>query len=139
MCETPKLPTRRDFFARTCDGLLGAALTGLLCDDFFAGTSALGEEPETHRSQPHNLRPKPTHHRATAKSVIHLFMNGGPSQMDLFDPKPVLNGMDGKSYPGNIEEIGNSNTDKIGVVMGGQYKFARHGKSPGAKGPRTPV
>lgn len=49
--------------------------------------------------------------------------------MDLFDPKPVLNKMDGKPFPGNIEEIGNTNTSSIGVMMGGQFKFARHGKS----------
>ncbi len=55
----------------------------------------------------YDLQPKPPHHAAKAKSVIQLFMNGGPSQMDLFDPKPVLNRMDGKPYPGNVEEIGN--------------------------------
>ena len=53
-------------------------------------------------------------------------MNGGPSQMDLFDPKPTLNRMDGKTFPGNIEEIGNTNTSDIGVMMGGQYNFVAH-------------
>ncbi len=127
--------TRRDFFSRTGDGLLGAALTHLLCHEFFGGTSALGDEPgsdEPGVGQPasgSNLRAKRAHHRATATSVIQLFMNGGPSQMDLFDPKPVLDQMDGKPYPGNVEEIGNQSTADVGVMMGGQYKFARHGES----------
>ncbi len=126
----PNQSTRRDFFARTCDGLLGAALTHVLCHDFFGGASALAEEREAREPAPgYNLKPKQTHHTAKAKSVIQLFMNGGPSQMDLFDPKPVLNRMDGKPYPGDVEEIGNTSTTDIGVMMGGQYKFARHGKS----------
>jgi hypothetical protein len=130
MNDQPYQNTRRDFFARTCDGLMGAALTHLLCEDFFGGTSALAAEPESRKPAPqYNLKPKPVHHSAKAKSVIHLFMNGGPSQMDLFDPKPVLNRMDGKPYPGNVEEIGNQNTTDIGVMMGGQFKFARHGES----------
>jgi len=119
--------TRRDFFARTCDGLLGAALTHLLCHDFFGGTAALAGDHEPQAG--FNLKPKRGHHPAKAKSVIQLFMNGGPSQMDLFDPKPTLNRMDGKAYPGNVEEIGNQSTANIGVMMGGQYKFARHGES----------
>ena len=126
--------TRRDFFARTSDGLFGAALTQLLCSDFFGDTSALGAESDTGQAAtrpatPFNLKPKQPHHAAKATSVIQLFMNGGPSQMDLFDPKPVLNRMDGDPFPGNVEDIGNQDTGDIGVMMGGRYKFARHGES----------
>ena len=127
--------SRRDFFARTGDGLLGVALTHLLCEDFFGGQNQLGAEEtpaddhESSERTTYNLKPRRGHHPAKAKSVIHLFMNGGPSQMDLFDPKPVLNRMDGKPYPGNVEEIGNQSTANVGVMMGGQYKFARHGES----------
>ena len=56
-------------------------------------------------------------------------MNGGPSQMDLFDPKPKLNHMDGKPFPGNVEEIGNQSTTAIGVMLGGRYPFAQHAHS----------
>ncbi len=125
-----KRNTRRDFFARTGDGLLGAALAHLLCHEFFGGTSSLAEEAQTpDMGSTFDLKPKPVHHQAKAKSVIQLFMNGGPSQMDLFDPKPVLNRMDGRPYPGNVEEIGNQSTADIGVIMGGRYGFARHGQS----------
>jgi hypothetical protein len=130
MKDQPQRNTRRDFFARTSDGILGAAMTHMLCHDFFGGTSALAAEPTLAKpATQYNLQPKQPHHAAKATSVIHLFMNGGPSQMDLFDPKPVLNRMDGKPYPGNVEEIGNSNNSAIGVMMGGQFKFARHGDS----------
>ena len=89
--------TRRDFFARTSDGLLGAALTQLLCHEYFGGTSALGADLEAaaHVAEPaNNLKPRQGHHAAKASSVIQLFMNGGPSQMDLFDPKPFLDGLE---------------------------------------------
>ncbi|MFP6762545.1 MAG: DUF1501 domain-containing protein, partial [Planctomycetaceae bacterium] len=74
--------SRRDFFARTGDGLLGAALTQLLCQDYCGGTSVLASEAPTGMG----LQPKRTHHEARTRSVIQLFMSGGPSQMDLFDP-----------------------------------------------------
>ena len=111
---------RRDFFARTSDGLLGAAIASL-----FAADNLIGDEAAV----PLDLTARKGHHPARARSVIQLFMNGGPSQMDLFDPKPVLNRMDGQPYPGNVEEIGNQSTDNIGVMMGGQYPFARRGES----------
>lgn len=127
---TDRPTSRRDFFARTSDGLLGAALTQLLCQDFFGGTSALAADAhDSANDAPLTLKPRKGRHPATANSVIQLFMNGGPSQMDLFDPKPVLNRMDGKPFPGNVEEIGNSNAADIGVMMGGQYNIKQHGES----------
>ncbi len=134
--QPSRTTSRRDFFARVSDGLLGATLTQLLCEDFFGGTSAFAADrhqvmnsPEGSAPSVFDLTPKPTHHPATAKSVIQLFMNGGPSQMDLFDPKPELNRMDGKPYPGNVEDIGNQGTSDVGVMMGGRYQFDRYGES----------
>jgi len=121
--------SRRDFFARTSDGVLGAALTHLFCSDFFGGASVLAEDSRLGPPTRFDLKPKRTHHPATATSVIQLFMNGGPSQMDLFDPKPALNRLDGQVFPGNVEELGNSNTTDIGLVMGCQYGFSQHGDS----------
>lgn len=113
---------RRDFFARTSDGLLGAALAHLFTEDLIGSEAGGSFEP------PIDLAPRNGHHPARAKSVIQLFMNGGPSQMDLFDPKPLLRKYDGQPFPGDIEEIGNSNPTDIGVVMGGQYEFQRRGE-----------
>ncbi len=120
---------RRDFFSQTRDGLMGAALAYLLGRDFGLPGGEACAASEHGPVGPPNLQPKPTHHPPRANSVIHLFMNGGPSQMDLFDPKPVLNGLDGQPFPGNVEEVGNSGTGGVGVVMGGRYPMARHGES----------
>ncbi|MCA9226288.1 MAG: DUF1501 domain-containing protein, partial [Planctomycetales bacterium] len=99
------------------------ALAQLLSDDGFGGRTGSAEQPaETGIGPPYNLRPKTPHHLARATSVIQLFMNGGPSQMDLFDPKPELDRMDGRPYPGSVEEIGNQGANDVGVMMGGQYK-----------------
>src|SRR5260370_8107056 len=70
--------TRRGFFHHMADGLMGAALAGLLAEDLGA-TQAV-----------YDLTPKKPHHTPKAKAVIQLFMNGGPSQVDLFDYKPAL-------------------------------------------------
>lgn len=131
MLTDAKGTTRRDFFARTSDGVMGAALTYLLSSDYCSGpTAEAGDRVEHQSGEPpsaFNLKPKQPHHAARATSVIQLFMNGGPSQMDLFDPKPVLNEMDGRPYPGDVEAIGNQDVDDIGVMMGGRYRFQRRG------------
>ena len=60
-----------------------------------------------------------------AKSIICLFQHGGPSQMDLFDPKPELTKWHGKPYPGGSLEV---HFDKqMGNVLGSPFGFRRHG------------
>nr|WP_271877239.1 DUF1501 domain-containing protein [Rhodopirellula sp.] len=104
-------------------------LAHLLTQDYLIADSSASETPRKSERARYDLTAKSAHHPAKAKSVIQLFMNGGPSQMDLFDPKPVLNRMDGKPYPGNVEGIGNQSTTDIGVMMGGQYPMHQHGES----------
>jgi hypothetical protein len=105
-------------------GFYGAALTYLLGRDF-QGAAA----DELGRQSPHpvDLKPRIPHFAARAKSVIHLFMNGGPSQMDLFDPKPALDQHHGQSYfdkiAGEVEFIKDA-----GALMRSPFKFARHGQ-----------
>ena len=77
------MPTRRDFFSRISDGLMGTALASLLAEDMSAAATA---GPTLY-----DLTPKQPHHEPKAKSVIQLFMNGGPFQADFFDPKPAIN------------------------------------------------
>lgn len=129
MQEHASASNRRDFFARTSDGILGAALAHLFAADFSHASASAAEQHAAHGPAAFDLKPKQPHHPAKAKSVIQLFMNGGPSQMDLFDPKPTLNRMDGRPFPGDVEAIGNQDVDDIGVMMGGRYKFERHGES----------
>jgi Protein of unknown function (DUF1501) len=73
--------TRREFLWETGAGFTGLALTGLLsADGFFDGASAAGGQAFTNP-----LAPRNPHFRAKAKSVIFLFMYGGPSHIDTFD------------------------------------------------------
>ena len=77
-------PSRRDFFSRMSDGVYSAALATLLEKDTLCAATA---EPGP---RVYDLEPKAPHFPPKAKAVIQLFQNGGPSQVDLFDPKPML-------------------------------------------------
>lgn len=72
------------------------------------------------------LLPKKPHHPAKAKAVICLFQHGGPSQMDLFDPKPELTKQNGQAHPGKLEVHFHTQQGKL---LGSPFKFAKHGKS----------
>jgi hypothetical protein len=79
--------------------------------------------PPTASSSP--LDPKPTHFPGKAKHVIYLFLNGGPSQVDTFDPKPMLTKYHGKAAPS-----GNLKTErKTGALLKSPFEFPRFGKS----------
>ncbi len=120
--------SRRSFFHRVSGGFYGAALTYLLGRDFQSATRVLAaDEPGRESLHPIDLQPREPHFAPRAKSVIHLFMNGGPSQMDLFDPKPALDQHHGQSYfdkiAGEVEFIKDA-----GALMRSPFKFARHGQ-----------
>jgi hypothetical protein len=87
--------SRREFFTRAGSGLAGIALTSMLAEDGFAATNGREAPPDP-------LAPKKPHHEPRAKSVIFLFMEGGPSHVDTFDPKPLLSKLDGKPIPDSI-------------------------------------
>ncbi len=70
------------------------------------------------------LAPKPPHFAPKAKRVIHFFMNGGPSQVDTFDPKPMLTKYHGKALPIHLKT-----ERKTGVGFGSPYKFQQYGQS----------
>src|SRR6185312_3252680 len=74
-----------------------------------------------------DLLPKSPYHRPTAKRVIYLFQNGGPSQVDLFDPKPELSRQDGKK-PG-ADFVNDVDAKKTGAWLGSPFKFNKHGQS----------
>ena len=116
-----KLITRRGFFDRVSDGLHGAALATLLSKDLY-GADAEG----VRRS--YDLKPRQPHFEAKAKAVIHLFMNGGPSQVDLFDPKPTLEKHHGEPY---FDKVAADLTgpEGAGGLMRSPFRFAQHGKS----------
>ena len=97
-------PSRRSFFEQVGSGLCGAALASVLSEDLFGRSLRAAEQTHTQNEalRQFDLRPKPTHFHPPARSVIQLFMNGGPSQMDLFDPKEELEKKHGMSYFGEI-------------------------------------
>jgi hypothetical protein len=66
-----------------------------------------------------------THIPAKAESVVFLYMNGGPSGLDLFDYKPALEKLDGKSFPGSIDTL----FPYPGPIMKSPFQFKRHGES----------
>ncbi|MSV31825.1 MAG: DUF1501 domain-containing protein [Bryobacterales bacterium] len=107
---------RRDFFSSVANGLHGAALAGLLRGDLYANGEVF------------DLTPKKPHFVPKAKAVIQLFMNGGPSQVDLFDPKPMLTKLAG-SPPSRELSFAISNGDTPGVLMPSPFEFKKHGKS----------
>ena len=113
----PAVPGRRNFFERVGTGIFGAALLQLLGEDLRSAET--GDVP--------SLAPRRSVRPAAAKGVIHLFMNGGPSQMDLFDPKPELDKHHGESYfdkiAGEVE-----NVKDAGALMRSPFKFAQHGE-----------
>ena len=74
---------------------------------------------------PNDLKPRPVHFPARAKAVIQLVQNGGPSQMDLFDPKPVLQKMAGKPLPGGVEIHQPNN---VNTLLPSPFSFAKYGQ-----------
>lgn len=89
--EFALIQTRRNFFRQCAGGVGVAALANLLSTEGRAGTGELPSE--------NPLAPKTAHFPGKAKNVIFLFMEGAPSQMDLFDPKPELQKWHGKPLP----------------------------------------
>jgi len=105
---TPTL-TRRELLQRSTMGLGSIALASML------DSSAAVADP---------LGVKRPHYPAKVKRVIHLFMNGGPSQVDTFDPKPMLDKYDGNKLP-----TGNLRTERsTGAAMRSPFKFKKYGK-----------
>jgi len=115
----PAMFDRRRLLFQCGGGLAGIALASLLGRD-----EALAAPQETKRAL-YDLTPKPPQFAPRARSVICLFMQGGPSQMDLFDPKPALAKYDGQQAPTSIETFGQNN----GLMLASPFKFAKHGQS----------
>jgi hypothetical protein len=118
--------SRRDFFSTVVDGIYGAALAYILGGDLFPGNPALAANLE--EGSFYNLKPKPPQFEPRAKAVIQLFMNGGPSQVDLFDPKPLLNKYAGKVPSRDLSTDVVTPTENTGILPS-PYKFSKHGQS----------
>jgi hypothetical protein len=118
--------TRRHFFRDCAVGVGTMALGSLLCDNASLGAAL--------RSAADPLAPRPSHFPARAKSVIYLFMAGGPSQLELFDYKPKLQEYSGQPIPdsfikGRRFAFMDTFTKNVPKLLGTIRKFGQHGQS----------
>ena len=112
------LPTRRSMLQR-CGMGFGALTLGTLMQDQMLSSGTA----EAASANP--MAPKQPHFAPKAKHVIHIFLNGGASQVDTFDPKPALKEWHGKTLDG-----GNFRTErKTGSIMNTPFKFKKYGES----------
>lgn len=114
----------RRWFLRDCGIGVGKIALASLLTESFSQRSLASEGAES------AMAPRQPHFPGKARSVIHLFMAGAPSQLDLFDYKPELAKLEGKPLPPSV--IGGQRYAFIrpdAAVMGPRYKFSRHGQS----------
>jgi len=115
-------PTRRRFLTSSASGAGLLALASLLREDGLLADGSGAVSPMT---------PKSPHFAPTAQSCIFIFLFGGPSQMDLFDPKPRLNEMHGQPLPESLtKNVRFAFLDKAtATILGSPRRFQRHGQS----------
>ncbi len=116
------ISTRRDLLFQSAFGIGGFALASLLKDE-----GLLADPPgRPGENLPLDMRPRPTHFAPKARAMISLFMHGGPSHVDLLDPKPELSRHHGQEYSGQVVySFVNRASRKL---FGSPWKFARHGR-----------
>jgi len=108
--------------ASSAFGICSTALAWLLQQD-----SVLGNPPKPQLEPLHfDLKPKRPHHEPRAKAMISLWMQGGPSHIDLFDPKPELNKRNGQPFPGDIKY--DNAAQASATMLGTPWKFQKHGQ-----------
>ena len=111
--------SRREVLARCGTGLGLMSLATLLADEGSLAQAAVAE------TNPLPLAARGPHFAPRARQVVHLFMNGGPSHVDTFDPKPLLDKLHGQPLPAR-----NLRTErKTGAAMRSPFEFRRYGKS----------
>jgi hypothetical protein len=107
------VPSRREMLLRSANGFGAVALAALLAEEGRATDSP-------------NAGRRGLHHPAKAKAVIFLYMDGGPSQIDTFDYKPLLEKYDGRD-PHSVFKVEPTQFNNVGKVMASPWKFKRHG------------
>ncbi|MBN8626278.1 MAG: DUF1501 domain-containing protein, partial [Planctomycetes bacterium] len=119
--------SRRDLLQHTGFGIGAVALSGLMNEWGLAAPAGVEASTGSATAAPagSSLAPKAPHFAPKAKRIIHLFMNGGPSQIDTFDPKPALQKFDGKVLKSDLK--GDKRVGGAGFPS--PFKFAKHGQS----------
>jgi hypothetical protein len=118
--------TRRQALRQTGTGLGMLGLAALLNDAGLLGIASAGAPGASSATPARNpLAPRTAHFPARAKHIIHIYLNGGPSQVDTFDPKPLLRKYEGKMLPqGNL-----STERKTGTALPSPFRFRKYGES----------
>ncbi len=116
--------SRRSFLANTANGAGMLALASLLRDDGLLANDATGNAAVD------PLAPRPAHFAPRAKACIYIYLEGAPSQIDLFDPKPKLNELDGQALPESMtKNVRFAFLQKdTARLMGCPRRFTRHGE-----------
>lgn len=129
MSTQPKYPcqrmlsrptSRREMLARCASGFGALALAALQADPSFADDKQQTDGPGHAGHGPH--------HEVRAKRVVFLYMDGGPSQVDTFDPKPMLDKFNGRD-PGELFDVEPTQFNNNGKVLASPWKFKRYGES----------
>ncbi len=115
--NSPLPLNRRSFLRQAGCGFGAVALAALLAERELEGAEAAATSP---------LEARPPHFKARAKSVIYLYMDGGPSQVDTFDPKPRLTAEHGRPFAMKMEPTQFNNN---GSTFGSPWKFQQYGES----------
>src|SRR6266545_3124087 len=117
--HVPLFSSRRDFL-RLAGGGFGALALSALAAEAQGADAPRSEDP---------LAPKEPQFAAKAKAVIFLFMEGGPSHVDLFDPKPELTRQNGKPLPASFGKVLTPMGTGGNNLLASKRKFAKHGQS----------
>jgi hypothetical protein len=113
--------SRREALRGSAYGIGSLALASLLEREQLLASSAFTKTAH------YDLRPKQPASFGKAKAMISMFMQGGPSHIDLFDPKPELTRLDGKNFPGEVKYDDAAGASR--EVMGSPWKFQKYGQS----------
>ena len=118
--QASQVCSRRAFLQDAALGFGTLALAHLLQTDRLLGTAWASPGG-------YDLAPRIGHLRGRAKSIILLMQSGGPSQVDLFDPKPELEKRNGQRHPGQVESFQPGSQSNL--LMAGGFRFRKHGHS----------
>ncbi len=116
--------TRRDFLTQTGFGVGGLALASLLADSQRGVADEVLSKPK--ENLPLDMKPRAGHFQPRAKAMISLFMHGGPSHVDLFDPRPELQSHHGQEYGGEVVYSFQNRANK--KLLGSPWAFSKHGQ-----------
>ncbi len=119
----PAAQDRREFLMRAGNGFGGLALSYLMARD------AQAADGQANKPIANPLAPRQPHFKPKAKAVIFLFMVGGPSQMETFDPKPDLDRLHGQQLPPSFGEIKSQFVKPGTPLLGSAWKFKKYGQS----------